>query len=82
MKRAEYEAWAAENVVAQTTEWINGIHYIFATLKDGWIGILETNNFGVYPKIQAADMEHARSWCAMIEPVTVPIDEFVPRKEV
>lgn len=74
MNYEEYSAWLEENAVAVESRWFNGIDYKFATMKDGWVAVFEVDR-GVYlPRIQAADLPYAESYCAMIEPVTVPME--------
>lgn len=71
----DWNKWVKDNAIATDTQWINTIHYLFATLKDGWIAIFEIGSAGVlYPQIQAQDMPHAKSWCALREPITVPLN--------
>ena len=71
----DWNTWVKENSVKTETAWINTIHYLFATLRDGWIAIYEIGYDGrLYPQIQAADMGHAETWCSMREPVTVPLN--------
>lgn len=76
MSKGDYQKWADENIVSSEHRYYNGIDYIFGTMKDGWIAISETDAFGIYPCIQAKDMEHAESWCVMRERVNVPMQEI------
>ena len=82
MDRATYYRWQDENCVSSTREYYNGIDYIFATMKDGWIAISEVDQFGIYPQIQADNIEHARDWCFKRERLTVPVQELVPREVI
>ena len=74
MNRAEFEAWKAENSIASSDEHYNGIDYRFLTTQDGWIVVFEHNaDISEYkPLIEAADIEHARSYCARRERIPVP----------
>lgn len=75
MSKIELEKWIAENGTKKECEYFNGIRYAFVTMKDGWIAIFECKGNGEYvPMIQAADIEHARSYCEISEPVRVPIN--------
>lgn len=70
----DWNKYIDENAISIDTAWVNTIHYMFATLKDGWVAIFEIGYNGqLYPQIQASDMAHAESWCTMREPLTVPI---------
>ena len=75
MNREEFLKWYSENGIGLTDHSINQINYKFCDMKDGWIGIFEVDSYsGTYtPKIQAKDMPHAISYCAMREPIPVPI---------
>ena len=77
-----YEEYRSEYGAYETTEWANGIQYSFVTRKDdGWIGIFQRDSLGGYAAMtEAADYEHAKSYIAMIEPVTVPMSPLVPRE--
>lgn len=72
------EDWIADSGTGHTEhKSINGIDYIFAEMKDGWIAIFEWEVDGTYtPRIQAADMEHALNWCNMRECIPVPVSRF------
>jgi len=57
-----------------TSEFANGISYRFYTMNDGWIAVVEMHQYqGMIPITQAKDREHALSYIAMVEPVTVPV---------
>ena len=73
MTGLEFDTWASENGTTRERHTINTIDYVFVTLTDGWIAILEATRGEYTPIIQAADMAHALSYCAMREPVTVPL---------
>lgn len=77
MDREKFDAWVVENGTGHIDrKYINGIDYVFATMKDGWIAIFEVDD-GVYiPKMQAADEAHAISWCNMIERPQVQFNVF------
>ena len=71
----DWNAYIKENAVATETAWINKIYYLFATLSDGWVAVFEIGNSGeLLPQIQASDMPHARSYCELREPITVPFN--------
>lgn len=76
MNREMFERWCSENGTGTETEWFNGIEYRFITMLDGWIAIFEIDRGKYIPKIQSSDMAHARSYCAMIEPVCVPMSRI------
>lgn len=76
MKPTEFESWRKENSTSCEDMYFNGIHYKFCELLDNWIAIFEVDSYGYYPMIQAADREHAESWCFMREPVTVPMQQI------
>ena len=75
MDREKAASWIKENCTGSITEWYNTIEYKLCTMKDGWIAVFEADPNGEYtPIIQAKDLEHARSYCNMREPVTVPVN--------
>ena len=75
MTTEHFEAWKQENTTETVKETINRIEYYFCTLKDGWIGVFQKENSGeLAPIIKSADLAHARTYCSMIEPVTVPFN--------
>lgn len=58
--------------------YLNGITWDLEQESDGWWSIYE-----IHPvtqqrvaKIQVKDLDHAYSYCAMIEPVTVPLQQI------
>ena len=81
MDKASYYKWQDENCISSERRCYNGIDYIFARMKDGWIAISEIDAFGIYPQIQSKDMEHAESWCIKRERLNFAVNELVPRKE-
>ena len=69
--------WLKENAISQERMSINSIDYLFATMQDGWIAIFERDRNGAYsPLIQAMNREKALSYCAMREPVRVPMEKI------
>lgn len=74
MNYEEYSAWLEANAVTKQRYWFNGIEYEFAEMEDGWIAVFEVDRGRYFPVIQAADLPHAESYCAMIEPATVPME--------
>ena len=71
MKIEEFEKWKENNATSYTEEWINGIRYGFATLTDGWVGVVELKPDRVIPIISADTIAHARDYVWRIEPITV-----------
>lgn len=78
MNRAEFEAWKAKYSIESADEHYNGIDYKFLTMQDGWIVIFEYNpeSCEYKPLIEAADIEHARSYCDRRERIPVPAKKF------
>lgn len=76
MNSERFEKWIAENGTGHMEHrYFNGIDYFFAGMRDGWIAIFEWGSCGTYtPCIQAADREHAESWCSMRECVPVQVN--------
>lgn len=74
MTKEEYKEWLNDNAIRTETLYENNVCYELATMKDGWIGIFEHNELTscYYPVIQARDMNHAKSYCAMTEQIDVP----------
>lgn len=52
----------------------NNIEWELEQLPDGWIAIYMIDNGTKLPRIQAKDMEHAKSYCNMYERVNVPFN--------
>lgn len=46
----------------------NKIEFFLVTESDGWISVFRRCDDSVYPLIQAADKEHAISYCSFVEP--------------
>ena len=52
----------------------NGERYFFITQPDGWISIINATDPGSYwPAIEAADRQHAATYCELTEPLRVPV---------
>lgn len=68
--------WLDENAVDKECITVNSIDYLFATMHDGWIAVFERDHSSYSPLIQAANHEKALSYCAMREPVRVPVREI------
>lgn len=52
----------------------NGAEYILITRRDGWIQIAEaTDPEDLRPLIEAKDLQHARTFCELREPLRVPV---------
>ena len=80
MNAEKLEQWIQRNGTGEKEIWYsNGLTWLFVTLRDGWIAIFERENPDYYrPAIQSLDLEHAKSYCAMIEPVTFPLQVLCP----
>lgn len=77
MTATELDKWVAENGAKDHQNFSrNGIDWVFYTLPDGWIAVFEYDEGEYLPRIQAADMAHARSWCVMRERLTVPVTQI------
>ena len=76
MTSKEYDNWRNENGVNSERFFANNITYDLVTLKDGWVGIFEVNDYNSerYPQIQACDMAKAKDWCVMRERINVPFN--------
>lgn len=74
--KIDWYKWIEENCVWSENVWYNGIAYTLATGKDGWVSIFERDLGRLIPCLQAADMDHVKSWCAMREPITVPMERI------
>lgn len=67
IKRAHEEGRAVEEYRA------NGERYLFITAPDGWISIINATDPGsLRPEIEAADRQHAATYCELTEPLRVP----------
>jgi len=57
----------------------NGLTFKLEQERDGWWSIYRLHEYtGKYiPQLQARDLEHAKSYCDMIEPVPVPLTRLV-----
>lgn len=52
----------------------NGADYILITRPDGWIQIVDATDPASYrPEIEARDLQHARQFCELTEPLRVPV---------
>ena len=78
MKQKEAEEWISQNCTEHHREYINGISYVMATMKVGWVAVLHVGASGYTPVVKAENINHARSYCNLIEPVTVPMQEICP----
>ena len=74
MTPTEFLEWFNENGTYRETCYSNNITYELVIMKDGWVGILERDDYNgnYYPQIQARDLNHAKSWCTMTERINVP----------
>lgn len=53
---------------------VAGLHFKLICEDDGWWSIYMKNTAGKYiPRIQSKDLEHAKSYCDLIEPAVVPM---------
>lgn len=67
IRRAHEEGRAVEEYRA------NGERYLFIAAPDGWISIINATDPGsLYPEIEAADRQHAATYCELTEPLRVP----------
>lgn len=67
VRRAHEEGRAVEEYRA------NGERYLFITAPDGWISIINATDPGsLRPEIEAADRQHAATYCELTEPLRVP----------
>lgn len=69
----ELNSWIEKNGVAKECYSANTIDYVLVQKPDGWVGILESEGTGYTPLIEAYNMDLAKSWCEMREPITVPV---------
>jgi len=77
MTAERLEKWASETgATGHESYHANGIDYVFYTLPDGWIAIFEYDDGEYLPRIQAADLRHAKSWCAMRERLNVRVTKI------
>lgn len=77
MTGTEIEKWVAYNgATDHQSLHYNGIDYATYKLPDGWVAIFEYENGEYWPKIQAADFAHAKSWCAMRERLNVQVTQI------
>lgn len=73
----DIKKWLEENAISQEHITVNGIEYLFAAMRDGWIAIFERDCSGSYsPLIQAMNHDKAISYCAMREPIRVPMERI------
>lgn len=58
---------------------VNNLDYKFVEENDGWWSIYRRNAYTdeYKPLIQAKTLEKAKEYCHFIEPVTVPLKEFI-----
>ena len=73
MTQADLERYAKENDSTPKRYHANGTEFVFVRLRDNWQAIFMKESNGTYtPMTQAADEQHAREYCAMLEPMRVP----------
>lgn len=70
----EYIAKARSDGRTITNEYINGIDYVFIVETDGWISIIERNECGYTPLLQAANRQKAIDYIVMREPLPVAVN--------
>ena len=74
MTGEQFLDWMHENGTGESaSSYVNGMHFIFVSMKDGWTAVFEQDGGQYIPVIQAADMEHAQSYCNLLEPLRVPV---------
>ena len=67
--------WLKENTTGEKEiVWANGIEWMLARMKDGWIAVFEITLGRYIPRVQARDMAHAMSYIGLTEQVPVPIN--------
>ena len=74
MTAEEYIAKARSDGRTITNEYVNGIDYVFITEPDGWISIIERNECGYSPLLQAANRQKAIEYIVMREPLPVAVN--------
>lgn len=57
----------------------NGINFELVTESDGWVSIYKIENGRHIPMTQACDMNKAKDFCYLCEPINFPMEELVPR---
>ena len=72
------QSWIEKNGTGEKERYYcNGLSWLLAVMKDGWISVFEIIDGHRYrAAIQAADMVHAKSYCGLTEPVTVPMQRL------
>lgn len=80
MNREELDAWIQEYGTGYWEDYYcNRLDWILISMKDEWIAVFEKINPNYFrPATQARDMDHAKSYCQMVEPVTVPLQVLAP----
>lgn len=76
MTQEKFDEWYRQNGVSRERYYRNGFDYVFVTMTDGWIAILQHDPGSDYYQalIQAADRPHAESYCDMRERINVPFN--------
>lgn len=74
MTAEEYIAKARSNGRTITNEYANGIDYVFIVEPDGWISIIERNECGYTPLLQAANRQKAIEYIVMRESLPVAVN--------
>lgn len=56
----------------------NGLDFKIEKEEDGWYSIYQWNEYTMnyMPKIQAKDLEHAKTFCNFCEPKVVPLQKL------
>lgn len=75
MTGEQFLDWMHENGTGESEHYYsNTVNYIFVAMRDGWTAVFERDGAQYIPVIQAADIEHAQSYCNLREPIRVPIN--------
>ena len=74
MTAEEYIAKARRDGRAITNEYVNGIDYVFIVESDGWISIIERNECGYTPLLQAVNRQKAIEYIVMRETIPVSVN--------
>ena len=74
MTAEEYIAKARSDGRTIANEYVNGIDYVFIEEADGWISIIERNECGYSPLLQAANRQKAIEYIVMREPLPVAVN--------
>lgn len=76
MTREELDTWIEENGTGEREHYYcNKMSWLLVPMTDGWVAVFEIINGCSYiPSTQAVDMNKAKTFCNLTEPITVPIN--------